>query len=65
MTVARLCQLTLIKAVGQELKGHVYRAQTRGVLKISELASSIFLDGIVQFLIVMWMWAPEVTQIAR
>lgn len=53
MTVAQLCQLTLIKALGQELKGHIYRAQTRGVLQISELASSIFLYGTVKFLIVM------------
>lgn len=53
MTVAQLCQLILIKAVGQQLKGHVYRAQTRGVLQISELASSIFLYGTVQFHIVM------------
>jgi len=33
-----LCQLSLMKAVGQELKGHVYTAQTSGVLQISELA---------------------------
>lgn len=64
MTVAQLCQLILIKALGQELKGHVYMAQTSGVLQISELASSVFLCGAVQFHIVILIRVPEVLQIA-
>lgn len=64
MTVTQLCQLILIKALGQELKGYVYMAQTSGVLRISELASNIFLYGTVQFHIVVLIWVPEVPQIA-
>lgn len=64
VTVTQLCQLTLIKALGQELKGHVYTAQTSGVLQIPELASNIFLYGALQFHIVTLTWVPEFPQIA-
>lgn len=56
--------MILIKALGQELKEHVCMAQTRSVLQISELASSIFLYGAVQFHIVILTWVPEVPQTA-
>lgn len=64
MTVTQLCQLTLIKALGQEFKGHIYMAQNSGVLQISELASNIFLYGAVQLHIMILTWDPEAPQIA-
>lgn len=54
-----------MKAVGQEHEGHVYIAQTSGVLQISELASDPLVYGaVVQFHIVILSWAPETPQIA-
>lgn len=54
-----------MEAVGQEHKGHVYIAQTSGVLQNSELASDLLVYGtVVQFHIVILSWAPEAPQIA-
>lgn len=63
MTVTQLRQLILIKALGQELKVHVYMAQNSGVLQISELASNIFSYGAVQLHIMILAWVPEAPQI--
>jgi len=64
MIVTQICQLTLIKALCQELKGHVYIAQTSGVLQISELASNTLLCGTVQFDTVILAWVSEAPQTA-